>query len=373
MHIFNIIQCANLGGMEQSTLMLLRDLKRRGHYVDLLSLNPLGGLGPLLAQEGIPAEGLAYRGFAGWRSLAQLRRRLAQIQSDALIMTGHNLMAMQALGDLCANRRVLSIHFHHAGVKPRWQWRLIYRAVAARFSAVMFPSDFIRREAEAIYPPIKPISHTVGCPIALSDLPSELDRVQARRSLGLPEGAHITGNAGWLIQRKRFDVFLHVARNIALADINAMFVIAGEGPESARLKSLADDLGITDRVRWLGWQTDLTSFYRSLDLLLFNADWEAMGRTPLEALAFGVPVVASVARGGLSEIINDDNYGPIFGDHDIDRLTDHALWILRDLTAARALVAAGRHRLAQAASVVRYTDQVLQIMNAKPSRKREAA
>jgi glycosyltransferase involved in cell wall biosynthesis len=139
------------------------------------------------------------------------------------------------------------------------------------------------------------------------------------------------------------------------------------------LESLAGDLGLADRVRWLGWQTDLTSFYHSLDLLLFNADWEAMGRMPLEALASGVPVVASVVRGGLPEVINDDNYGPIFRDHDIDRLTDHALWILRDLTAARALVDAGRHRLAQVASAVHYTDQVLRILNAEPSQKREAA
>lgn len=290
MQIFNIIQCANLGGMEQSTLVLLSGLKARGHQVELLSLNPLAGMGPLLAEQGIPAEGFAYHGRAGWRSLHALKHRLARVHGDALVMTGHNLMAMLALGGLCAGRRLLSIHFHHAGVKPSWQWRVIYRTALARFPAVAFPSDFIRREAEAICPAIAPISHTIGCPIVLPELPSDAERARARCMFGLPEHARVVGNAGWLIPRKRFDVFLKVARNIATEEPDAVFLIAGDGPEATALRGLARELGIADRVRWLGWRSDLTSFYRCLDLAVFNADWEALGRTPLEAVAAGAPV-----------------------------------------------------------------------------------
>jgi glycosyltransferase involved in cell wall biosynthesis len=358
MRICNIIQCANLGGMERSSLLLLEDLKARGHEVELLSLHPLGGLGPLLAQNEIPAEGLNYRGAGGWRSIWEFKRHLRRIKSDALIMTGHNLLASEALGDFCAERRILSIHFHHGGVKPPWQWRLIYRAALAKFSAIVFPSDFIREEAEAIYPAIKSISHTVGCPIALSAPPGLPERAEARHALGLPEHARIIGNAGWLIPRKRFDVFLQVARNVALQEPGAIFVIAGDGPQAEAMKSLADRIGIADRVRWLGWQSDLTTFYRSLDLLLFNSDWDAMGRTPLEALAAGVPIVASVLHGGLREIVNGENYGPVYQRHDIDRLTAATVAILRNPRFAAELVEAGRNRLRHAASPTRHADVI---------------
>jgi glycosyltransferase involved in cell wall biosynthesis len=362
MRICNIIQCANLGGMERSSLTLLQDLKARGHEVELLSLHPLGGMGPLLAGHAIPAEGLAYRGVGGWRSIRQLKRHLERINSDALIMTGHNLLASEALGDLCAGRRILSIHFHHAGVKPRWQWRLIYRSALANFSAIAFPSDFIREEAEAIYPAIKPVSYTVGCPIVLSAPPTTSERIQARRELGLPEHAHIVGNAGWLIRRKRFDIFLKVARNIALENSDAIFVVAGDGPEAEAMRSLSEQFGIADRLRWLGWRSDMTSFYRSLDLLLFNSDWDAMGRTPLEALAAGIPVVASILHGGLREIVNDRNYGPVFTCHDIDPLADAALSILRDRRFASRLVDAGRRRLESAASPSGHADAICALL-----------
>jgi glycosyltransferase involved in cell wall biosynthesis len=362
MRIFNMIQCANLGGMEHSCLALLIELKARGHQVELLSLNTLGGLGPLLAAQAIPADGLPYRGRGGWRSLPQLKRRLAGVRSDALIMTGHNLLGMLALGDLCQKRRLLSIHFHHAGVKPTWQWRLIYRAARSRFSAIAFPTDFIRREAEAIYPPIGRMSHTIGSPISLLEMPRDGERAAARRALGVPERAYVVGNAGWLIPRKRFDVFLQVARNIASEEPDALFVIAGEGPEGAALRSLARQLGIADRVLWLGWQCDLTSFYRSLDLLLFNADWEALGRTPLEALAAGVPVVASVLNGGLSEVLDAATYPMLFARHDIAQLTHAALGVLREPSLSASVIASGRERLEQVASAAGYADRVCRLL-----------
>src|SRR6516164_1638055 len=100
MRIFNIIQCANLGGMEKANLELLTGLKSLGHEIELLSLNPIAGLKPLLDDRKIQAHGLAYRGMAGWRSLPELKRHLVKVRSDALIMTGHHLLAMLALGDL---------------------------------------------------------------------------------------------------------------------------------------------------------------------------------------------------------------------------------------------------------------------------------
>ena len=96
--------------------------------------------------------------------------------------------------------------------------------------------------------------------------------------------------------------------------------------------------------------------------MLFNADWEALGRSPLEALAAGVPIVASVLNGGLSEFVDRENYGPIYQDHDIDRLTEATLSILEDGTAAKNLVTAGRHRLEQIASPAGYADKVCRIL-----------
>lgn len=319
MRIVNIMQCTELGGMEQSSFRLMQGLQDRGHRCSVISLNPLGKLRPYLEREGIDAVGMTYRGRLGWRTFPALRKVLRSQEADAVIMTGGNLLAMLALGRRSRGPRLLAMHFPHS-LRPDWQWKLFYRLVPWRFNAVTYPSDFIRDEAVAIAPHLSPVFHTIRNPLAPPDLPGPAERRQARAALGLPQDGPIIGNAGWLLDRKRFDVFLNVAAGVARLMPSARFVIAGTGPEEGNLKTLARNLGIDDRVVWLGWVEDMKSFYLSLDALLFNSDWDAWGNTPVEAMAFGVPVVASVLNGGLKEIISDPAYGTLLEVHDVDRL-----------------------------------------------------
>lgn len=344
MRIVNIMQGTNLGGMEQASLRLMVGLKERGHSCEAVSLTPIGRLGPLLEKNDIPATGLPYLGRWGWRSFPMLRRTLRSVQADALLMTGHNLLAMLALGNLCRNRRLLAIHFHHTGVMPSRQWRLIYRTACRRFQAITFPSDFVRREAEEIYPLLKPLACTVYDPLPVQPLLTAEDRRKARLSIGLPLDLPIIGNAGWLIPRKRFDVFLRTARLILQQVPTAMFLIAGDGAERAKLEILAKELSIAERVKWLGWQEDLTHFYQSIDMLLFNSDWDAMGMTPLEAVSRGVPLVASCLHGGLKEIVNHD-CGTLISNHDIKTLAERVIYNLRNPQIAHGGAMMGRRRI----------------------------
>jgi glycosyltransferase involved in cell wall biosynthesis len=356
LRILNIIQCTNLGGMERASLRLMIGLKERGHSCELLSLNPLGALRPLLFEAGIPAVGLAYRGPWGLLSAQALRRTLKSSAADALIMTGHNLLAMLALGDICKGRRLLAIHFHHSGVKPSWHWRLIYAAACRKFQAMTFASNYIRREAQAIYPPIASRSHTVRNPLPLPPLPTAAGRRMARTALGFSTSTKLIGNAGWLIERKRFDVFLMVAQHVVRKRRDAFFLIAGDGPERPRLQSLAERLQIADRVFWLGWRENLAEFYSALDVLLFNTDDDAFPTTPLEAMSHGIPVVASARNGGLAEVISDGCYGYLIPQHDVDSMAKAVLNFLdRD---NRALGELARARVASLCSTERIADEV---------------
>jgi glycosyltransferase involved in cell wall biosynthesis len=352
MKILHLIQCTNLGGMERTTLERMCQLQNLGHECMVLSLNPLGALGPLLEQHAIPAEGLEYRGRGGWRSFPELRRKLNASSADALLMTGHNLLASLALGDLAIDRRVLSIHFHHEGVCPDWQWRLIYKTACTRFQTITFATDFIRKEAERIYPPVAKRAVTLPNPFAVPPAPSASDRALARTQLGIPDHAFVIGNAGWLIQRKRFDILLRVAAELLKHDQSALCVIAGDGPLRAELEALSQSLGIAGQVRWLGWQKDLRDFYLSLDVLVFNSDWDALGRTPVEALALGTPVVASVEKGGLVELICDDRFGFLTDRHDIPWMIAKLLELRNDAALKESIVSAARAHIAEKYSPV---------------------
>jgi glycosyltransferase involved in cell wall biosynthesis len=352
--------------MEQSALHLLDELQKMGHETELLSLNEIGELGELLKKHHIPALSIGYHGKWGWRSFLPLRKLLKTKQADGLIMVGHNLMATLALGRLCQGRRLLCLHFHHKGVLPNWIWRIIYQAAILHFKYIIYPSRFIMNEASEICPFLKAVNRTILHPIYLPIVvPKEAnlsEKMKLRRELGLPSGTKVIGNAGWLIPRKRWDIFLQVAQQVLKKIPDARFLIAGDGSELPKLKMLANSLGIEKSVVWLGWQQDLEKFYHSLDVLLFNSDWDAMGRTPLEAMSHGVPVVASVLHGGLNEIIDRDAYGFFTDSHDVEWLAAQVMKVLTDEKLAAEMSRQSRAKIKAVGSPRQYAVKMLHLL-----------
>jgi glycosyltransferase involved in cell wall biosynthesis len=365
MKLLCIIQCTNLGGMEQYMLLLLQEFRKMNIEIEVISLNPLGDLASLLDQEEIPAHGVNYRGVGGWGSFWELRRLLKTIQADGMLMIGHNLMASIAIGNRWKQHRSLSIHYHHKGVKPLWQWRLIYAIAALQFRTVVFVSDFIMREALEIAPFLKSRARMVGSLYHVHERGSEEARVSVRKRLDLPTNARIVGNAGWLIARKRWDIFLDVAARVFRAEPQTIFLIAGEGPESAALKQKAESFGIAKNVVWLGWQKSLVDFYQVIDVLLFNSDLDAQGRTPLDAMSYGIPVVASILQGGAREIIQDESVGILIETHDLETLARWVVRFLREPELAAKVGAQGRRRIHDYGDPQRHAVRILESMGLK--------
>ena len=111
-----------------------------------------------------------------------------------------------------------------------------------------------------------------------TDEPSESSsKRKARSALGLPQDAYIVGTRGWLIHRKRFDIFLKTAAAIKRQFPNSYFVICGGGQLESQLKKLAYTLGIAESVRFDGWVQQLNQYYQAWDVLLFNSRLRRVG------------------------------------------------------------------------------------------------
>lgn len=328
-------------------MRLMDALQLRGHDLSVVSLHALGFLSPALQARGIPARGLGYGQLPLWLLIWRLRRQLHIQSPDALLLTGHSLPVLLAIALTRPIPRVLAIHFHHTGVKPPWFWRLYYGVARHLVSAVTFPSDFVRREALQLCPALSPKAHTLRNPISAVLPLTPAERLAARQRFGLPSGDPVIGNAGWLIARKRFDVFLQTASAVLQERPDVRFLIAGDGPEREQLQTLASSLGIQHALVWAGWMEEMRPLYAALDVLLFHSDWDALGMTPIEAIVHGVPVVSSVLHGGLAEVLRPGVDAVVLDQHDVPRLAQATLELLANPRGADAMVnQAGDHVLA---------------------------
>lgn len=381
MKVLILIQCTNLGGMERNMLCTVDEFQKLGIAVEVVSIAPVGQLGAVLAERGVFCEGGEYKGPFGLFSLPSLHQRLAAKKADALLMIGHNFMGALAIGNLWRGKRVLSIHYHHQGVMSQGMWWLVYGIAVRKFRELIFVSRYIRDESVAMVPFLKTMPMRVSTPVVLPPLVSSEEKMAARDRLGIPQSAFVVGNAGWLIERKRWDIFLEVAaevlknRESSMAGDNSaalpperskgaepLFLIAGDGLMREQLASQAERLGIQARIRWLGWQKDLEDFYNSIDLLLFNSDWDAQARTPLETMARGIPVVASVREGGTNEFILDKSMGVLFIDHDVQGLAGAVCDLMANREELLAMGRAARERVRVHGSPEKHARNVLEAL-----------
>jgi N-acetyl-alpha-D-glucosaminyl L-malate synthase BshA len=121
----------------------------------------------------------------------------------------------------------------------------------------------------------------------------------------------------------------------------AALVLVGDGPERPAVEGLAAELGIADRVRWLGPLAHFAELLARADLFLLPSESESFGLAALEALACGVPVLAS-AVGGVPEVVRHGTTGWLVPPSDPAALADAALELLDDEPRRSAMAEAAR-------------------------------
>ncbi|MBK1666036.1 glycosyl transferase [Rhodospirillum rubrum] len=125
----------------------------------------------------------------------------------------------------------------------------------------------------------------------------------ARKLHYTPENAPLVLALGRLHENKAFDVLLR-----ALALVPDVYLwLAGEGPLRASLETLAQDLGVKPRVRFLGWRDDTPALYAAADLVVFPSRHEPLGNVVLEAWAQRTPMVSTCTDGPARLITSGHN------------------------------------------------------------------
>lgn len=147
--------------------------------------------------------------------------------------------------------------------------------------------------------------------------------------------------AGRLHSKKGFDVLIRAMGHLRAWGIDAECEIAGEGDQRDHLEALIKELDLVSCVRLVGWTADVPGFLASGDVFAFPSHQEGFPLTLLEAMAVGLPVVASEINGPI-EILRDGKTGRLVPDDDPDRLAEALSEVIADPQGSRAMAAAAQ-------------------------------
>ena len=340
----------SLGGSHMSALLLIEGLVESG-YESVIVVHEEGPLTDHLAGRGLPYELLPLSGYAGETPSvpAIAAAMLRNAPRLATYMKRHRIDIVHG-NDLRMNL-TWSAAAKLTGRPFVWHQRALPNSSSALWYAISLLSDHtihISNATSQAMPRMgrKPTS-VVRNPVKLPHgMPSRVKSKGAvAKHCGLDPATRIIGFVGRLVTWKRPDVFLAAAAYLAgrVSDIALAFVMVGDDKEGLEhgLRQQAISLGIEDKVHFIGFRHPIEEWIAGMDLLMATSEREPFGRTLIEAMALGTPVVAAAAAGHI-EIIEHERTGLLVTPNDAAAIAAAAHRVLTQPAFAAGLSEAGR-------------------------------
>ena len=274
---------------------LVLGLSQRGWLPRVYCLGPRGYFAEELEGGGIQVECLSARGMWSFpRVLRQLTRQLRQFR-PALLQTFlfHANMAGRIAGRLAGVPAVVS-GIRVADRRSRWYGRIdrwTNGLVRLNVCVSKGVADFAIQESRLNPDKIRVIPNGVDFQRFAQASPVDLN------SLGISPKSPVVVTVGRLERQKGIGDLLQAAVEVLAAHPDCQFLIVGEGCDRSLLEARAASLGITNSVKFLGARSDIPGLLKASSLFVLPSLWEGMPNALLEAMAAGLPVIATAVEG----------------------------------------------------------------------------
>jgi glycosyltransferase involved in cell wall biosynthesis len=177
--------------------------------------------------------------------------------------------------------------------------------------------------------------------VDLDDYRRRRSVAEAKRRMGLRPDRLAVGAAGRLSAEKGFDLLIRAVDQLHRDGLDVELVVVGEGDERRRLEALTAELGLADRVRLLGYRSDLPDWYEAMDVFALSSLREGLPNVLLEAMALET-AVAATRIAGVPRLVWHEENGLLIEPGSVQDLAAALGRLLRDADLRNRLARAGR-------------------------------
>lgn len=368
MRVLHVLRATSLGGAEAHVVDLLDSLRQRGVDAELALLTrrdrPLPEYRERLRERGIPVHAFTQFGHVNphllwWLYRLMRRRRPQVVHTHILDADLYGMLAAQAAG---VPVKLITRHGMEAFRRRaffrrmnRQLWRLADAGIAVSQTVAAFLEEVEgapRHKTRVIHSGLERASLSCETRARL--------RSSLCRELEIEETRPIIVAACRLVALKGISYLLRAFAGVLEHFPQAYLVIAGDGAGRAQLEAEAKRLIPEENYRFLGWRDDVPGLLAACDLFSVPSQTEGFTLVNLEAMAQGLPVVAT-SIGAIAEAVVDGETGILVPPRDVPSLRDALLTLLRDPMLARQMGMKGRQRFEAHFRLERMVDQTMSL------------
>jgi len=357
--ILQISSAASFGGGERYVADLTNSLVSRGHdlYAVLRPHSPLIGH---LKLDRDKIKTLPMRNSLDVQSAHELAKFVARLGIEVLhahVARDYSLAAYAAR----RNPQTKFVVTRHV----LFQLSRLHRHTLSRAHRVIAVSNAVARKLRSQRIVNENQLAMVPNGVDVDRFKIEFNRLSFLRSLGLPPDGPLVGSVGELRTLKRHDDFIRAAALVAAQFPDAHFVLAGLDTSLSRevhrhLEQLVLESGLKDRFHFLGWVEEAEKLLSTIDVFVSASETESFGLAIAEAMAAGIPVVATATEGA-REVVDDRVTGLLVPIGDVGKIAEAIAKLLSDEQLRTQTGTRARQVAHQKLSLSTMVDQIEQI------------
>jgi len=349
--VVHLLASLDPGGVERSVLTLARHLDPDRFRNEVWHLGGAGSLAPAFEAIGVRVRRVPL--LASWDLSVVPRLTWALRSAGARLLHTHHPEA-SAYGRMAARHAALAgvVTTEHSVTHWSTPGTFVNRLVRAtardadRVVAVSKAVDYLSQGAGAALPGRSVvIPDGAALPEHPADTPAPERRRAARDHFGLQAEGPVIGAIGRLFPHKGTDVLIEMMALVLSERADAELVVAGEGPERARLERLAAERDVADRIVFAGAVADPYDLLPAIDVLALPSRTEGGGLAALEAMAHGVPVVATQV-GGLPDHMESGDGGLLVAPNAPNEIAAVVLYLLNSALYSAEVGGTGKRKIA---------------------------
>ena len=303
------------GGAERVMLNLAKGFAAAGQEVQLVLVRHTGAY---LSRMPSGVQLVTLNSGRTIKSIGPLARYLRSQQLDAVISALPHVNIVAVLARALSNRQTTLIVTEHIHVSID-RHRVRERLVRAAYRAIPFVyrlADHIVAVSNGAADDLARVLRVNRSRVQMIYNPVDIDEIVASSGEKPDHPWFVNGKhkillgMGRLTEQKDFPTLIH-AFKILRREGDWKLIILGEGPDRERLTSLVEDAGLAEHVDLAGFRHDSYRFMAHATVFALSSLWEALPTVLIEALACGVPIVATDCPSGPREILDSGRYGTL--------------------------------------------------------------
>lgn len=322
--LLHVAPSLNRGGQEKQLFELVKRLDKQRYEIMVISLSDGCSWTKEISKYVLCVE-IERKGHLELKRLARLIRLIRGFGPDIIQCWSYSAIAYGMIGALAS-----SVPIKIVTVRGKERCRsaamyLVNNAFYRLSDLVIYNSTEALKYEKRLYRLLERKSKVIYNGIDPGEF-STARSIDRSRVLGfqVPEKHAVIGTTASLTKRKNLTMFLDCAKEVLERDIGFVFVLVGTGDQEEELKSYARSLGVDRQVHFVGCRNDIPDLLRCFEVFWLTSSEEGTPNSILEAMAAGVPVIATDV-GGNREILEHNVNGYLVRLNDVERMADFTM------------------------------------------------